>query len=121
MPYKPSNLFAPLPSLPSERTGEQILPLLKTSAFRLERIVSHGQASAEGFWYDQTQPEWVLLMRGRATLDFGGEGRRELRELKAGDCLLIPAHSKHRVESVSEDAIWLALHFSETLTQITGA
>ncbi len=82
-------------------------------AFRLEHIVSNGHASERGFWYDQPNPEWVLLMQGRAILDF--ENGEKL-ELKAGDSFLIPAHSKHRVESVSQDAVWLALHFSDTGT-----
>lgn len=102
-----TNLFAPLPS---DGTQENIIPLLDKPAFRLEQVVSYGQPSPPGFWYDQPQSEWVLLMRGNATLDFERDGTLELR---AGDCLLIPAHSRHRVERVSQDAIWLALHFSE--------
>jgi cupin 2 domain-containing protein len=31
--------------------------------------------------------------------------------LKAGDHLRIPAHLRHRVASVSDDALWLAVHF----------
>jgi len=82
--------------------------LLDLPGIRLEQIVSNGQASAEGIWYDQKQPEWVMLVRGEAVLRFdpGGE------TLKTGDFLLIPANTRHRVESVSADAVWLALHFS---------
>ena len=73
----------------------------------LEQIVSHGKASPEGFWYDQPRPEWVMLLRGTARLQFAdGE-----RPLAAGDALLIPAHCRHRVAECSLDAIWLALHF----------
>jgi cupin 2 domain-containing protein len=75
---------------------------------RIERILSRAQASPEGFWYDQAQPEWVVLLRGSATLSFAGQDKMDLQ---AGDYLLIPAHLKHRVDRVSEDALWLAVHF----------
>jgi len=81
--------------------------LLDLPGIRLDQIVSNGEASGEGFWYDQPAPEWVMLVRGEAVLRFeSGEVG-----LKAGDFLTIPAHARHRVESVSRDAIWLALHF----------
>ena len=86
-------------------TGEQVTRLLESSEFRLVRIVSNGAASAKGFWYDQPEAEWVLLIRGRATLTFEGDGPLGLG---AGDSLVIPAHSRHRVDSCSQDALWLA-------------
>src|SRR5690606_19748624 len=86
---------------------ERFLPLVQGSGLLLEQIVSHGKASPEGFWYDQPRPEWVMLLRGTARLQFAdGE-----RPLAAGDALLIPAHCRHRVAECSLDAIWLALHF----------
>jgi cupin 2 domain-containing protein len=100
-----SNLFSPRP--PGETT-EQFVPLLETPDFRLEYIVSHGQTTEADFWYDQPNPEWVLLIRGQAQLRFEGT---EVLALKAGDYLLIPAHSRHSIESCSDDALWLALHF----------
>ena len=74
---------------------------------RVERIVSHGHASAPGDWYDQDGDEWVVLLAGDAVLRFerGGDVA-----LKAGDWIAIPAHSRHRVESTSADALWLAVH-----------
>jgi len=83
--------------------------LLARPGIRLEQIVSHGEASAPGFWYDQEQPEWVLLAQGTAVLRFEPGGDIGLR---AGDFVMIPAHRRHRVESVSGDAVWLALHFA---------
>jgi hypothetical protein len=58
-----ANIFANIPgNLPQE-----LFEMLKTTAsFRIERIVSQGHASAEGFWYDQEQHEWILLIRGAA-------------------------------------------------------
>ena len=105
MPPKVSNIFDPRPD---GEAGEQVFPLIQSDDFRLESIVSHGQPTEVGFWYDQPRPEWVLLTQGKATLRFEGEG---VVELRSGDFLLIPAHAKHRVDSCSEDARWLALHF----------
>lgn len=84
--------------------------LLINQRLRIERIVSAGQVSAEGFWYDQNQHEWVMLVQGEARLGWE-DGRRQ--DLKAGDCLLIRAHEKHRVEYTSQEppCIWLAVHY----------
>jgi cupin 2 domain-containing protein len=111
-------MLPPLTNLfpaPEGRGEETIAPLLRTPFLNFEHIVSRGQASPRGFWYDQMDPEWVLLLRGTATLDFGGAGMLDLR---AGDSLTLPAHAKHRVDKVSEDAVWVALHFrSEARTE----
>jgi cupin 2 domain-containing protein len=89
--------------------GEVFLKLLKGESFRLESITSRGTASPEGFWYDQSQQEWVLLLRGHASLEFDDQ---EMIDLVSGDYLLIPMHCRHRVSSVSADAVWLTLHVS---------
>lgn len=88
--------------------GEVFETLVEQPMFRLERIVSNQSESPAGFWYDQVVNEWVLLARGEAVLRFENG---EPIALKAGDHLLIPARQKHRVESTSADALWLALHF----------
>ena len=56
-----SNLFVGLPTLLSE---ELVETLAKTKHVRIERIVSHGDASPEGSWYDQDQTEFVILLKG---------------------------------------------------------
>lgn len=89
--------------------AETFRTLLNLPGIRIEQIVSNGQPSEEGFWYDQNNPEWVMLVRGEAVLRFDPGGDVPL---KTGDFLLIAAHTRHRVESVSDDAVWLALHFS---------
>ena len=100
------NLFT-LPFKLSDR--EIIEPLTADNGILIERIVSNGQTSPEGFWYDQDRDEWVVLLQGRAEIGYA-DGRRVL--LGPGDWLLIPAHEKHRVESTSQDppCIWLAVH-----------
>lgn len=93
------------------QNAEQVNLLLRTPHLRLEQIVSYGTPSAENFWYDQDDTEWVLLAKGEAVLEFEG---KKLVKLNAGDYLEIPAHEKHRVESCSDDAVWLALFFEDT-------
>lgn len=81
--------------------------LLETEQVKIERIVSHAQASPPDFWYDQPDDEWVLLLRGTATLEVEQGGTIEL---VMGSYLQIPKHVRHRVERTSEDAVWLAVH-----------
>jgi cupin 2 domain-containing protein len=93
------------------RRDEICETLLETARFRLERIISTGQATRAGQWYDQERGEWVALLSGRAGLLF--EGEQEPRAMKPGDHLLIPARCRHRVEWTDPDqeTIWLALHY----------
>lgn len=101
------NLFADIPAKTREEVFQDIL---RTDSFRIERIISHGGVSPDGFWYDQKEDEWVLLLSGTAELSFA-DGRKIL--LAPGDCLLIPRHVRHRVEKTDQgqDTIWLAVHF----------
>ena len=98
------NLFA---NLTLANGGEKFLTLFENTSVKIERIVSHAQASPTGFWYDQEEDEWVSVLRGTATLEFAGG---ELLELKEGDYLMIPRHARHRVARTSEETIWLAVH-----------
>jgi cupin 2 domain-containing protein len=101
------NVFA---DIPANLPGEQIVSLFTTANVRIERIVSHGHSSPPGFWYDQGEAEWVIVLEGAATLLFDGESAP--RTLRRGDYLHIPAHARHRV--ISTDAVmptvWLAVH-----------
>ncbi|MGK5093174.1 cupin [Deltaproteobacteria bacterium TL4] len=98
----------------AESSKEEIItPFLTGRQFRLERIVSTGQATPEGKWYDQDWSEWVILLQGSAGLKF--EHESDIIELFGGDHLNIPAHCKHRVEwtDKKQTTIWLALHYEE--------
>ena len=103
-----ANLFAPIPP-ESPRKSSRFS--WQTGNFRLERIVSAGQATPPGEWYDQDTHEWVALLTGGAGLRF--EDEAEPRVLRPGDYLLIPAHRRHRVEWTDPEAptVWLALHY----------
>jgi cupin 2 domain-containing protein len=100
-----------LADLPDRLTAEQILILAQSHGARIERIVSTGQASPPGFWYDQNETEWVFLIAGSAGLLI--EGERCPRLLGPGAFVEIPAHVRHRVEWTDADkpTIWLAVHF----------
>ena len=102
------NLFA---DLRSNLPEELFTTLLEASDVRIERIVSHGQSSPEGFWYDQDQAEWVLVLKGAARLQF----EDGTLEMGPGDFVHIPAHQKHRVAwtTPNEPTIWLAVHYGE--------
>jgi cupin 2 domain-containing protein len=72
----------------SETVDEEFTELLAAEGLRIERIVSTGQASPPGFWYEQAWSEWVLVLSGSAGLLFDNEPPP--RELKKRDYLLIP-------------------------------
>ena len=87
-----SSLFQDIPAfLPQELCDT----LVVGGAVRVERIISRGHASPPGFWYDQEEHEWVLLVSGGARLRFVDE--EQAIELRPGDYLNIPAHRRHRV------------------------
>ncbi len=100
------NIFAAVPQISRD---EHFLNLFESPAVRIERIVSRSHSSPTDFWYDQRQTEWVLLVRGQATLEFANG---ELVGLKEGDYLAIPPHVKHRVRETAAETIWLAVHVS---------
>jgi cupin 2 domain-containing protein len=110
-----------LSSLPAMGTDETVATLLKANGFRLERIVSHGQASPAGFWYDQDEAEWVLVVSGRARLRIEGEAQD--RELGPGDSQFLPAHCRHRVAWTDPDqtTVWLALFVDDCLSPAPAA
>jgi cupin 2 domain-containing protein len=100
------NLFSSLPAnLPDELTEA----LVQAKHVRIERIVSQGHASPEGFWYDQAENEFVLLVQGAARLRF----EEEVVEMEPGDWLDIPAHRRHQVEWTTPDekTVWLAVFY----------
>jgi cupin 2 domain-containing protein len=108
------NLFVRLPGLAvnSAALPEVVTDLLRRPGLRIERIVSTGQCSPPGFWYDQPEGEWVAVLQGEAKLRLADEA--EARHLKAGDCLDIAPHRRHRVEwtPTDQETIWLAVFYA---------
>lgn len=100
-----SLLTGPCPPPGEERTEV----LLQSGLWRLERIHSCAFRSPSGFWYEQREEEWVMLLQGRAGLQFSDEPTE--RQLQAGDSVLIRAGRRHRVTATDPPpgTIWLAL------------
>jgi len=102
------NVLSPLPDA---RAAEHVDELLTRPGLRITRIVSFGQASPPGFWYEQDEGEWVLLLAGaarpqQARLSF-------VSKEQPGDCLDIAPHRRHRVEWTDPGAatVWLAAFY----------
>jgi cupin 2 domain-containing protein len=100
------NLLRDLPDAKDAEVGDTILA---APGLRIERIVSFGQESPPGFWFDQPQAEWVVLLAGAARLRFADE--EEDRALAPGDCVHIAAHRRHRVSWTEPEhpTVWLAV------------
>ena len=103
------NLFTGIPPQLSE---ELCTTLCRGKGVWIERIVSEGQRSPDGFWYDQEENEWVVVLEGSAGIEF--EGEPEPVELHRGSYLNISAHKRHRVAwtSATEKTVWLAIHYA---------
>jgi cupin 2 domain-containing protein len=110
MDEKPANLFK---NIPVKFDNELTDVLFDRKNIRVERIVSMGQASPPGFWYDQDQGEFVILLKGSAGLLV--EGNDQISAMHSGDYLIIPPHVKHRVEwtDPSEQTVWLAVFYGD--------
>jgi len=102
-----NNIFA---AIPEQIPEELFTPIFKRDNVYIERIVSKGHITPAGQWYDQAWDEWVILLHGQATLVY--EQNQHIVQLTAGDYLLIPAHTRHRVEWTPPgiNTIWLAVH-----------
>lgn len=100
-----------LRELPRARDRETFESLIERTGFRLERIVSYGQTTPSGEWYDQGDDEWVLLLEGAAQLEYENGERQDM---VPGDAVLLPAHCRHRVAWTDPQraTVWLALHYS---------
>lgn len=108
MALQTDNLFN---DIPATLQNEFFQTLAESGTVKIERIVSEGQATPPGEWYDQERDEWVLLVSGGATLQFDGDTPPLV--LKPGDHLMIPAGCRHRVErtDTGQKTVWLAVHF----------
>ena len=92
-------------------SSEIVERLLERPGVRIERVAGTGQNSPPGFWYDQSDDEWVLLVAGSARLQIEGE---DVRTLTSGDFIFLPAHCRHRIDwtDPATTTVWLAVHLS---------
>lgn len=102
-----------LSGMPDASRSEVTELLISGRSLRLERIVSRGQASPPGHWYDQEMSEWVAVISGRARLRF--ERPAKVIEMGPGDWVDIPAGTRHRVEWTAPDieTVWLAAFYEQ--------
>jgi len=102
-----------LRDLPDAAGGEVTETLVGAAGIRIERIVSQGQASPPGFWYEEAEAEWVVVLAGAARLCFADDGERRL--LRPGDWVHIAARRRHRVEwtDPGQPTVWLAVFFPD--------
>jgi cupin 2 domain-containing protein len=98
-------------NIPSDIPDEIFEEILRSDTCRIERIISLGHTTLRGAWYDQTENEWVILLKGKARLTL--ESSREVVEMNPGDYIHIPAHCRHRVEYTDPngETLWLAIHY----------
>lgn len=83
--------------------GERFDTLLEHRRGRIVRIQG-GVDSAKAFVQDDD--EFVVLVRGEATLEVQGESL----QLEAGDHVFVPKKTPHSLLRSSDDALWLAVH-----------
>jgi len=104
---KSSNIFE---AIPKTLDTEAVSTLIQKGDLKVERIVSKGHTSPESGWYNQAQDEWVIVLKGAATISF--EHKEEVN-LQAGDYINIPCHTKHKVSwtQPENETIWLAIHY----------
>ena len=104
-----NNLFA---NLPAALPVELVTVLAENSHVRIERILSTGQSSPAGYWYDQAEHEWGVVLKGAARLEFQDA---PVVHLTPGDSVLIPAHQRHRVAWTTPDepTVWLAVFYRD--------
>jgi len=100
-----SNIYANIPASARDEITEI---LANSGSVRIERIVSFGQTSPVGFFYDQEENEFVIVLKGKAVISYEDGTKVELNE---GDFLSIPKHLKHRVDFTSNPTVWLAVFF----------
>ncbi|WP_024516765.1 cupin domain-containing protein [Bradyrhizobium sp. Tv2a-2] len=109
MTVRAGNLFADISATSAGQ--EAFSEIFARPGLKIERIISQGHSSPPEFWYDQAWNEWVILLKGSATLQF--EDEPATRSMEAGDYVLIPARKRHRVEWTDQQqpTVWLAVHF----------
>lgn len=79
--------------------------LLKTENIEIKKIISNTLHTPQIFCSEKN--EFVVLLKGCAKLEMN----KEIKKLKSGDTLFIPANTKHTLIKTKKTAIWLAIYF----------
>ncbi|MCP3870593.1 MAG: cupin domain-containing protein [Gammaproteobacteria bacterium] len=96
--------------IPVDTPSEVFEILVDKGDVKIERIISRGHKSPDKGWYNQDREEWVMVLKGDASIAFEDD---TVVHLHAGDYLNIPAHRKHKVihTSTLPETIWLAVFY----------
>ncbi len=78
--------------------------LLKHKNVTIKKIISNTLKTPQTF--NQKEDEFVVLLKGCAKIEINGE----IKKLKAGDFLFIPANTPHTLIKTKKTAIWLAIY-----------
>ena len=102
-----NNIFSKIPTDLKDEIFEEII---KNDSLMVERIISKGHSTPKSQWYNQDRDELVILLKGKARLEFENNHYEELGE---GDYINIPKHKLHRVSWTipNQETIWLAIHY----------
>ncbi len=100
-----------LSDIPAQLPDELVETLVRAPSVQVVRVISMGHASPEGFWYDQEENEFVVLLSGAARLVF--EDQPQPVEIVAGSYVNITAHRRHRVEwtDPAQPTVWLGVFY----------
>ena len=105
----PENIYQ-ISLIPEATSPEVFETLASSGAVRIERIISNGQCTPPHTWLTEELNEWVLLIQGRATIEFADGS---LIQLQKGDYINIPSKTRHKVTFTSREphCIWLAVFY----------
>ena len=78
--------------------------ILKHKNVEIKKIISNTLKTPQTFC--QEEDEFVVLLKGCAKIEINGE----IKKLKAGDYLFIPANTPHTFLKTKKIAVWLAIH-----------
>jgi cupin 2 domain-containing protein len=100
-----------LADIPAQLPEEMVQTLVRAPTVQIVRVVSQGHASPEGFWYDQDENEFVVLLAGAARMVF--QDQPEPLAMVPGSCVNIPAHRRHRVQwtDPAQPTVWLGIFY----------
>ena len=79
--------------------------ILKSKNVEIKQIVSNTLSTSQTF--QSNKDEFVILLKGCAKLEINNE----VKKLKSGDTIFIPANTKHTLLKTKNTAIWLAIFF----------
>lgn len=86
--------------------NELHITVYESDVLKIQTIKSFGFKSAEGEWFDQNEEEVVLIIRGRAVLQFDDKNV----SLEKGDKYIIKRHEKHRILYTSKNCEWYCVY-----------